>query len=294
MLLESFATVSDCKFKIIEIPFERLTDIDENFLSLIQNRIIDGIIIKKFLLPEERLGVLDNLQKIPDERKFEIHGCGGFLFPITFNQLRPDNNYQNHKKSYFFESKNFREYFVGNFGFDIEYKIANMFSILSLGVKVKVAPGLENNTQMLPVTIRVFQPGRGGVLAHCHNTYDEDLHPEFVNHLSSLMKMKHQLSFFISVNKPNKGGEITLFNIEHNDANRKQGDYAIIRLDGSLFDTKIEQNKNKIQLDEGDLIIFAGGDIWHQVENIEGEKNRITIGGFGTFSLDNSIFYIWS
>jgi len=128
---------------------------------------------------------------------------------------------------------------------------------------------------MLPVTIRVFQLGMGGVLAHCYNSYDEDLHPEFVNHFSQCMKLKHQLSFCISVNKPDKGGEITLFNVEHKDANRKEGDFNILKSDGGLFDTRLEQNKNKIDLEEGDMIIFAGGDIWHQVEDILGEIPRV-------------------
>jgi len=294
MLLEKIPKVNIKNYIILKLANDKLDEAQDNLLIKIHQREIDGIVISDFLSKLEIKSIKENIKSIPEESKFEIHGCGGFLYPITFNQLRKDDNYQEHKYRYFKEADIFSSKFSQNFKFNIELKLSNLFSKLSLNKKVIVAPGICSGSKMLPVTIRVFQPGRGGAFPHCHNTYDEDLHPEFVNHFSGLMKMKHQLSFFISVNKPEKGGELTLLNIEHRDANRKQSDFDILKSDGSVFDTTIEENKNKIQLDEGDLIIFAGGDIWHQVEDIEGAKNRVTIGGFGTFSLDNSIFYIWS
>ncbi len=49
-----------------------------------------------------------------------------------------------------------------------------------------------------------------------------------------------------------------------------------------------------MKLKEGDLIIFAGGEIWHEITQIEGRKNRITIGGFMAPSLNRQKWYVWS
>ncbi|MEM7038253.1 MAG: hypothetical protein AAF570_14815, partial [Bacteroidota bacterium] len=63
------------------------------------------------------------------------------------------------------------------------------------------------------------------------------------------------------------------------------------------------ENRNKeldpwyrftIEPTEGDLILFSGGRIWHQVENLSGSRPRITIGGFCARSHDDQSFYFWS
>jgi len=80
MPIESLKKISNCKYNILEIQSSRINEIDQDILSLIQNRIIDRVVIKGFMSLEKRLAILNNLQNIPNERKFETYGCGGFLF----------------------------------------------------------------------------------------------------------------------------------------------------------------------------------------------------------------------
>ena len=42
------------------------------------------------------------------------------------------------------------------------------------------------------------------------------------------------------------------------------------------------------------MILFQGGNIWHRVETVRGNKPRITLGGFGGTSLNKEKIYYWS
>jgi hypothetical protein len=46
--------------------------------------------------------------------------------------------------------------------------------------------------------------------------------------------------------------------------------------------------------EEGDLLLFAGGNIWHRVLTVQGNKSRITIGGFIAETNMPGRYYIWS
>jgi hypothetical protein len=49
-----------------------------------------------------------------------------------------------------------------------------------------------------------------------------------------------------------------------------------------------------IRLAPGDMILFTGGRIWHRVEPVEGESERVTIGGFVALAQDGERVYFWS
>ena len=72
-------------------------------------------------------------------------------------------------------------------------------------------------------------------------------------------------------------------------------------VNGDLLYYSEERNKEldpwyrfTLEPEEGDMILFSGGRIWHQVANLSGDKPRITIGGFGARSRDDKTFYFWS
>jgi hypothetical protein len=47
-------------------------------------------------------------------------------------------------------------------------------------------------------------------------------------------------------------------------------------------------------MNEGDLLVFAGGELWHRVSKVEGSLTRYSLGGFMGFSHDGSRLYVWS
>lgn len=280
-------------YNIAEVKANDLSDIAYT-LNDIKERKIDGLVIRNVLSAAEVTSIIDNLPNLSTDLKFEVDGCGGFLYPLTFNQLRENENYRDYTERYFRQSQQFRENFKSTFKVDIEEKFIVTLGKLNRRGKVKVLHGIKPFTFLAPATLRVFPPQMGGVWAHCHNNDDIDLHPEFAKHFQSLMPTKNWLSFFIMLQKPDAGGELTLLNVEHKDAVEKRGAVEIVKKDGSIVRSDDEDQKMRIHLHNGDMVVFAGGDIWHQVEDSVGQKNRVTVGGFGSFAYDNATFYFWS
>ena len=49
-----------------------------------------------------------------------------------------------------------------------------------------------------------------------------------------------------------------------------------------------------VKPEPGDLLLFAGGNVWHRVEKVAGFKSRITLGGFIAETTTPGKYYIWS
>ena len=63
--------------------------------------------------------------------------------------------------------------------------------------------------------------------------------------------------------------------------------------DGSLRNIENEEVQ-LIDPQKGDLILFAGGQIWHRVEQVMGSRERVTIGGFLSFNYEKDAVCYWS
>ena len=94
-----------------------------------------------------------------------------------------------------------------------------------------------------------------------------------------------------------KGGELTLYNLRWNDVKiRLSGDTVLVDEKGKKYDLLNKKQVPRISIapQAGDMIVFSGGQIWHKVEFVKGTTNRITLGGFLSFTKDEKGLYIWS
>ena len=66
--------------------------------------------------------------------------------------------------------------------------------------------------------------------------------------------------------------------------------------EGNQYDLLNEEEvqRKKLKPGPGDMIVFAGGQIWHKVEFVQGSRPRFTIGGFMSRSKDDKTLYFWS
>ena len=55
-----------------------------------------------------------------------------------------------------------------------------------------------------------------------------------------------------------------------------------------------EINLYKVAPNEGDLILFSEGELWHRVSAVVGNVSRLTLGGFMTRSKDDKSLKLWS
>ncbi len=163
------------------------------------------------------------------------------------------------------------------------------------GFEVSVPVNKVKKKMVSPGTFRFFKPGYGGLHVHCGNLFQQQS-LFYYSLLEEDVNMDGQLSYFIVLQKPEGGGELTIYDMLWNDVKDKdhpeENNYVL------------DKNGNKIYLDQlrqftvnpepGDILIFSGGPIWHRVEDIKGSHPRVTLGGFLNFSKDGKGLYYWS
>jgi hapalindole-type alkaloid chlorinase len=105
-----------------------------------------------------------------------------------------------------------------------------------------------------------------------------------------------QLSFYFMLQKPEQGGELSLFDLEWQEGQSKASLYENhdVRLPDISVHTIYKEEAQIIDPQPGDLVIFAAGQIWHRVEEVLGNKERMTLGGFAAYSYDKLTVYHWS
>jgi len=92
--------------------------------------------------------------------------------------------------------------------------------------------------------------------------------------------------------KPDAGGELALFDLVW--PKSPESVVGAEQLSNEERNDVLENLKTmNIQPRAGDMILFAGGRIWHRVKDVEGENNRTTIGGFATLSKDEKEIIMW-
>ena len=95
---------------------------------------------------------------------------------------------------------------------------------------------------------------------------------------------------------PESGGELTLYDFNWEDGQSKASNHEnqfVIMPDGSQLDIE-KRKKLYLNPQKGDMILFAGGQIWHRVEEVLGKRPRITLAGFLSLSHDKSKVYYWT
>ena len=171
---------------------------------------------------------------------------------------------------------------------NFEARIETVFSNLSGGRTVELARENPDRTYVL-ATIRILHPHKNGLAAHTGNALTEsyDAH----EHLQSIVKLTNSLSYFIIIDKPERGGKLVLYDLlwEQTTADQKKL-FATARVDKFLSNYRQRSFAPEI----GDMILFNGGRIWPGVSNIQGNKIRITIGGFMGISKDDLQVFYWS
>lgn len=183
------------------------------------------------------------------------------------------------KERYFQGADSFREKLKTLFNTSFEARVEAILTKISGGRKVEIAR--ENDERVYtPATVRFVYPNRGGMVPHKNNDFLEN---SYYDHLNQIAKMVDALSYFIIIDKPEAGGDLVLYDLPPEES---------MTLTENLDLEKCP--KTYIPPDIGDMIIFHGGNIVHQITDVNGDKTRITIGGFLAMSKDEQKVLYWS
>jgi len=141
----------------------------------------------------------------------------------------------------------------------------------------------------VPATVRVL-PGDGGVIhAHTANEFC-DVWPAYA-HLRDIARMRDSLSYFVTAQAPEAGGELLLYELEWDDT---PADVRASSMSPERDELLERFAGRAIVPGPGDMVLFTGGRIWHRVVPVRGGRPRVTVGGFVAESRDGADLYYWS
>lgn len=264
-----------------------------NAIERIQNREFDGLVVSDFLTHEELTKAVRTIDEMPLELRHQVRT--GFTFPVAYFEADERSRNGGSMDEQFLQWMVDRKMLPEVLGFDVENRIKETFRDLGGGRDALVLEELDSDSSYIPATLRVFYPDMGGIPVHCGNMFDEML-PNLYNDLNSRVNTKNQLSYFILLQTPEKGGHLRIFDLEWEEGQKVISETDVALADGTTVSTEGPDRLKSfaLELKPGDLIIFAAGEIWHKVDSPIGGRNRITVGGFLGFTKDKEAVAFWS
>ena len=275
----------DVKFNFKIINFDKNSKEQCHLINDVHQNKIEGFILKNVFSKEE----VDEFLRLIDHINASefLYTKTGTVIPEPFAIISDlDERLQN----YFNKRDKFN-----TFGFEKFYEKLNwVMNFIGEPYEVHIPEFRVDHSKAVPANIRHFYPEMGGLFVHCGYLFQE--HSPVYYQAVEPMKKEGQLSFFIVMQQPDSGGELTLYDMVWEHVNGKDSlennEYVIDKNGNKIFLNDLEFKK--FNPEPGDLLIFYGGKIWHRVEPILGSKPRITFGGFINFSSDDKKLFFWS
>jgi hypothetical protein len=253
----------------------------DTFIDDLYNDVRPGFLIKNVLSKSEVVELRDALDTFDEQIKIKL----GFGRTIGKSLMGSETSLEDYlAKAKLLKSS------LAKLSFSFEDRVLGVFQKVSGGRKAMIPT--KGDDEYCLTNIRDLAPTQGGLHAHIGNEFV--LQYDALKGIAEMADLYNQLSYFVVLQKPEQGGGLIMYNMLWTETPKEL-------LDGTLKYYSDERNEYMdkyysftIQPEEGDMILFSGGKIWHRVDNIGGNRSRITAGGFAAKSRDESKVYVWS
>lgn len=249
----------------------------------------NGFLIKN-VFDKNEIDKLRTLAETLDPNTYTKTGSG-FTFPMPFANVQEIES----KNAYLDSTKTYNNIDHSPFENTINNKIEKLLKKISGNLTPNAPKFIGTGNYASSSQIRCFKKNMGGLTVHSGN-YFQNMFNFFYESLDENIGRYEQLSYFIMVQKPKIGGDLLVFDLTWDEAKEKpdfQNNDHIIAENGDYIDVS-KINKTVISPDPGDMFVFHGGEIWHQVNEIEGALDRITLGGFMARSMVSNQLFLWA
>lgn len=258
--------------------------------SLLAN---DGIIIKGFT--QHLAKVESTLEGINNSSlKYMDKTGAGIMYPRVYPNLFMSDTYLNEGlKPYSDHLKQVLPNIDEQFGFNFYESFKKLLHSMAEPEGYKVEILNVDGDILSPFSIRSLRPGTGNIPAHT----EKYLTGAFAQQLSqSPLDMDGDIwSFFLMVQNAEDGGDLVVYDVAHKASHSKESlAHDNIKAGSHDADNLDNVDYSVTKLQPGDLILFNAGKWWHKITTVQGDKKRITIGGFLGFDKAKSTFYYWS
>lgn len=255
---------------------------------------IDGIIIRNVFTKDEVASIKQDLSKVDDEGIRINEGL--ITIPKAFSQVDQASFSSDEKlKEIFLDVERIWKRFGNDFRVPLKERIYEALRSISGDREMVVPAGLDDVGHYTPATFKRMLPGEGSLVPHCGNYFHNEF-PYLFNHLGQDSYIHDQMSFFITIQPAEEGGELVLYDVLWEEAEVRENHTVLHMKNGKTKDLENpkQTRTQPFKPNAGDLLCFAGGRIWHRVSYVKGNQQRITLGGFLSPSKDGTKTYFWS
>lgn len=235
------------------------------------------IVLKQFVSPkmvQELLTMLDF-----EIREANINVSKSYTYPLGFQEFSSNVtfDFQRYETELF---KYFNSPEKGVFH-KIELVYQKWMEYLSKYIRCNIELAKMDKEGVLSFSVRRIPPYQNHIHLHNENMVPK-VHPAFFDVLSTKIDVFDNLSVFVLLQKPSKGGHLKVYN-----------DYFPHECSSSFTDIN-KNNFTLVDMEVGDLVLFTAGGCYHEVTEVEGDLPRITMGSFLGKSLNSSSLISYS
>lgn len=281
-------------YKFIEVDAQALPD--SNLGRELLDEKLTGLIVRNFLSQDEIEAILKGLDELQKDNKTIVND--GFIsYPMSFaqyTQMRMSGAMT--EDDYVNVAHHLRTTFAEKFGVDVEGRVAKYLEPLFGNAQVSPIYHPQKDDYLVPFTFRELLPGKGELIAHCENLFFDEF-PQFFDWLKQMNIKDNKLSYFLTLQNTEAGGELCCFELNWKDVKKRFEHNILQKTDGKIIDLDSESSpvgKVRVKPNAGDLLLFVGGNVWHRVEKVKGSKSRVTLGGFVAEANKENTYYLWS
>lgn len=263
-----------------------------SFLDLLESK-IDLIEVSDFITNEECFNIKEDLAKNNNESKqISLDLNDGYFFPYPYSSIRQDHGSSDAAiEKYIKTNSHFKNLYLPAAG----SALAKLIDLLEKKSNAKLLK-LPHKFEMAPLNCRILLAQKNGIDIHCENAFLNQLDATFKKDMCNLVDLENAISIFIMIQAPEEGGELVLFdkdwknspiNINHTSYEERHD------IEGSIFTNRFYSKPTKIMVKqkEKSATIFRAASIWHSINFIKGNEDRITIGCFFAKGKDGKIYY---
>ncbi len=270
----------------VTIDLESLADrYPDGFNQVFQGE-LEGFVIKEVFSKEEMLKTSQNVKQALENEQTVVNsvGYGKTIGNILVSQFDDPTQY-------FKDAATFRQEVNKLFETEYEARVEGVFSKISGGRRVEL-PRKSSDEVYTPTTIRFVIPGSGGMKIHIG---DEFLSQRPFEHLNQIANMPNSLSYFIVIQHAEEGGELELYDLPLEDLIEVKSNFSQAYRENPKIQASLEKcPKRYIKPEVGDMVVFHGGNVMHAVTDAQGNRDRISAGGFAAISKDDQAIVYWS
>ncbi|HHG86123.1 MAG TPA: hypothetical protein ENJ82_15345 [Bacteroidetes bacterium] len=226
----------------------------------------------------------------------------GWAYPVIFPELVIDAYKNGEAEAEAKMQKHFEKFEIINqnsekyFGAPVIEFVEEWLGKFSGGREVIRPHGYGGKGEYATATFRSYYGnGKGNISVHCGNLF-QTVWKKFYGHLEQQVDIYDQLSYFFLLQEPVSGGELTLYDFEWEDGQKKKSNHEnkeVFMADGKSI-ALADRETMMIRPRKGDMILFAGGQIWHRIEAVMGNQERVTLAGFLSYSQGKEKIVYWT